>query len=322
MTTQHPKLFDLVRQRIRYKHMSYRTEQAYCGWIKRYVIFHQMRHPQEMGRLEVESYLSHLVNVGNVSQSTHHQALSALLFLYKEVLGVGLPWLLELNRPNKPKRLPVALTHLEVQSVFKHLSGIHLLMAKMLYGTGMRLNELLQLRIKDIDFELQEIVIRQGKGDKDRVTILPTSIQTELHQQIEQAKKLFKEDRLHNRIGVYLPDAIEKKYPKANVSLPWFWVFPAANESSDPRTKIIRRHHIYHQGLQRAFKDAVQRADISKFATLHTLRHSFATQILRRGYDIRTVQELLGHADVKTTMIYTHVLNRGGLGVKSPLDSL
>nr|WP_215902413.1 phage integrase N-terminal SAM-like domain-containing protein [Acinetobacter ursingii] len=162
MTTQHPKLFDLVRQRIRYKHMSYRTEQAYCGWIKRYVIFHQMRHPQEMGRLEVESYLSHLVNVGNVSQSTHHQALSALLFLYKEVLGVGLPWLLELNRPNKPKRLPVALTHLEVQSVFKHLSGIHLLMAKMLYGTGMRLTELLQLRIKDIDLS---VCLAQSAGN-------------------------------------------------------------------------------------------------------------------------------------------------------------
>lgn len=321
MSVQPPKLLDLVRQRIRYKHMSYRTEQAYCGWIKRYVIFHQMRHPRDMGRLEVESYLSHLVNEGNVSQSTHQQALSALLFLYKEVLGIELPWLEELNRPTKPKRLPVALTHQEVQSVFEHLSGIHLLMAKLLYGTGMRLTELLQLRIKDIDFELQEIVIRQGKGDKDRVTILPTSIQTELKQQIEQAKIIFKEDRLHNRAGVYLPNAIEKKYPKANVSLPWFWVFPAANESSDPRTKIVRRHHIYHQGLQRAFKEAVQRAAISKFATLHTLRHSFATQILRRGYDIRTVQELLGHADVKTTMIYTHVLNRGGLGVQSPLDS-
>ncbi|HQW53343.1 MAG TPA: integron integrase, partial [Acinetobacter sp.] len=300
MSAQQPKLLDLVRQRIRYKHMSYRTEQAYCGWIKRYVIFHQMCHPREMGRLEVESYLSHLVNEGNVSQSTHHQALSALLFLYKEVLNIELPWLDELNRPTKPKRLPVALTHQEVQSVFEHLSGIHLLMAKLLYGTGMRLTELLQLRIKDIDFELQEIVVRQGKGDKDRVTILPTSIQSELKEQIELSKSLFKQDRLNNRLGVYLPHAIEKKYPKANVSLPWFWVFPASNESSDPRTKIVRRHHIYHQGLQRAFKDAVQRANISKFATLHTLRHSFATQILRRGYDIRTVQELLGHADVKT----------------------
>ena len=321
MSVQQPKLLDLVRQRIRYKHMSYRTEQAYCGWIKRYVIYHQMRHPRDMGRSEVESYLSHLVNVGRVAQSTHHQALSALLFLYKEVLNIELPWLDELDRPTKPKRLPVALTHHEVQGVFEHLSGIHLLMAKLMYGTGMRLMELLQLRIKDIDFELQEIVIRQGKGDKDRVTILPKSMQQELKLQIEQAKILFNEDRKYNKAGVYLPDAIEKKYPKANVSLSWFWVFPASNESTDPRTGVFRRHHIYHQGLQRAFKIAVQQAHITKFATLHTLRHSFATQILRNGYDIRTVQELLGHADVKTTMIYTHVLNRGGLGVQSPLDS-
>ena len=220
MSVQQPKLLDLVRQRIRYKHMSYRTEQAYCGWIKRYVIYHQMRHPRDMGRSEVESYLSHLVNVGRVAQSTHHQALSALLFLYKEVLNIELPWLDELDRPTKPKRLPVALTHHEVQGVFEHLSGIHLLMAKLMYGTGMRLMELLQLRIKDIDFELQEIVIRQGKGDKDRVTILPKSMQQELKLQIEQAKILFNEDRKYNKAGVYLPDAIEKKYPKiATVSI-------------------------------------------------------------------------------------------------------
>lgn len=320
MSNQPPKLLDLVRKRIRYKHMSYRTEQAYCGWIKRYVLFHHMQHPRNMGRVEVESYLSYLTNTRNVSQSTHHQALSALLFLYKEVLGIELPWLDELNRPTKPKRLPVVLTPSEIQSLFEHLSGIHLLMAKLLYGTGMRLSELLQLRIKDIDFELQEIVIRQGKGDKDRVTILPKSIQTELKQQISYAKQLFEKDRLENKNGVHLPDAIEKKYPKANISLAWFWVFPASNESTDPQTGIFRRHHVYAQGLQRAFKVAVQRANITKFATLHTLRHSFATQILRSGYDIRTVQELLGHADVKTTMIYTHVLNRGGLGVQSPLD--
>ena len=321
-TTGQPKLLDLVRERIRYKHMSYRTEQAYCGWIKRYVIFHKMRHPRDMGRTEVESYLSHLVNIGSVSQSTHQQALSALLFLYKEVFAIELPWLEQLDRPTKPKRLPVALTHGEVQSVFSHLSGIHLLMAKLLYGTGMRLTELLQLRIKDIDFELYEVTIHQGKGEKDRVTILPNSLKEQLQQQIADAKFIFEKDRRENKKGVFLPYAIEKKYPQASVSLPWFWVFPAENESTDPRSKIIRRHHIYPQGLQRSFKLAVQKAEISKFATLHTLRHSFATQLLRSGYDIRTVQELLGHADVKTTMIYTHVLNRGGLGVKSPLDGI
>jgi integron integrase len=317
-----PKLLDLVRERIRYKHMSYRTEQAYCGWIKRYVIFHKMRHPRDMGRTEVESYLSHLVNIGNVSQSTHQQALSALLFLYKEVLLVELPWLDQLDRPAKPKRLPIALTHSEIQNIFSHLSGVHLLMAKLLYGTGMRLTELLQLRIKDIDFELYEITIHQGKGDKDRVTILPNSLKDQLRQQIVTAKFFFAKDRREDKKGVFLPYAIEKKYPQANVSWPWFWVFPAENESADPRSKIIRRHHIYPQGLQRAFKLAVQKAEITKFATLHTLRHSFATQLLRSGYDIRTVQELLGHADVKTTMIYTHVLNRGGLGVRSPLDNV
>lgn len=320
MTPQQPKLLDLVRQRIRYKHMSYRTEQAYCGWIKRYVIFHKMRHPRDMGRLEVESYLSHLVNTCNISQSTHQQALSALLFLYKEVLSIDLPWLEQLDRPTKPIRLPVALTHGEVQTVFTHLSGTHLLMAKLLYGTGMRLTELLQLRIKDIDFERYEITIRQGKGDKDRVTILPNSLKEALLQQIIDAKIMFEKDRREGKNGIFLPNAIEKKYPHASVSLPWFWVFPADYESTDPRSKIFRRHHIYPQGLQRAFKLAVHKAEITKFATLHTLRHSFATQLLRSGYDIRTVQELLGHANVKTTMIYTHVLNRGGMGVKSPLD--
>lgn len=317
-----PKLLDQVKQRLRYKHMSYRTEQAYVQWIKRFILFHDKRHPNAMGKREVEDYLTYLATECGVSISTHNQALSALLFLYKEVLHIELPWLTEVNRPTRAKRLPVVLSPQEITQIFKHLTGTHLLMAHMLYGTGMRLFELLSLRVKDIDFEQNQIIVRSGKGDKDRSAILPQSLISEIQQQLTHARRLFDLDRSLDKPGVFLPDAIERKYPNAGTSWPWFWFLPAPLESTEPRLKIVRRHHLHPQAIQRAFKSAVENAQIHKTATLHTLRHSFATHLLQSGTDIRTIQQLLGHSDVKTTMIYTHVLGRGGYGVISPLDKL
>ncbi|MFZ3193319.1 MAG: integron integrase [Moraxellaceae bacterium] len=316
------KLLDLVKEKCRYKHYSLRTEQSYCGWVKRFVLFHNKRHPSEMGAVEVTAYLSYLAVEQGVSSSTHQQALSALLFLYREVLGCDLPWLSQLSRPKKSTRLPAVLSKSEVALLFSHLSGIHLLMARLLYGTGMRLMELLQLRIKDIDLHSNQITIRAGKGDKDRVTMLPQSLVEEVNKQIKQAESLFLADRAQMRPAVYMPFALDKKYPAAGQQLAWFWLFPAKAESLDPQSGITRRHHTHEQAVQRAIKNAVVKSGITKQASTHTLRHSFATHLLQSGYDIRTVQELLGHSDVSTTMIYTHVLNKGGLGVSSPLDSL
>jgi integron integrase len=315
-----PRLLDEVRARIRLKHYSLRTEQAYLHWIKRFIFFHDKRHPRDMGAVEVESFLSALAVKDHVSSSTQNQALAALLFLYREVLSIDLPWLDGLTRAKPRERVPVVLTRAEVERMFAEMSGTHALMARLLYGTGMRLMECLRLRVKDVDFGRYEITVREGKGGKDRVTMLPSSLAPALSEHLEQVRRVFDQDRRDGQPGVMLPDALEKKYPGASTSWGWFWVFPSATLSTDPRAGIHRRHHAHEQALQRAIKRAVSVAGVAKPATTHTLRHSFATHLLEGGYDIRTVQELLGHADVSTTMIYTHVLNKGGRGVVSPLD--
>jgi integron integrase len=317
---QRPKLLDEIRTLLRFKHYSLRTEEAYLGWIKRFILFHRKRHPREMGAEEVTAFLSHLASHGHVAAATQNQALAALLFLYKEVLAIDLPWLTDIERARKPKRLPVVLSRDEVDRLMSRLEGTHALMARMIYGTGMRLMECLRLRIKDVDFDHREIVIREGKGGKDRITMLPNTLVPPLRDHLHGVRTLFETDRRKNIPGVYLPDALSKKYPNAGWEWGWQWVFPARELSVDPRSGIRRRHHTHEQALQRAIKQAVRMAEIAKPATTHTLRHSFATHLIASGYDIRTVQELLGHADVSTTMIYTHVLNRGGRGVLSPLD--
>ncbi len=315
-------LLGRVREAIRYKHYSIRTERTYVEWVRRFVRFHGQRHPRDMGAPEVRAFLGHLASEAKVAASTHQQALSALLFLYKEVLGVNLPWLTELDRPKKPKRLPVVLGHAEVERLLTALDGTHALMAQLLYGTGMRLMECVRLRVKDVDFERGEILVRDGKGGKDRVTMLPASLVPPLRAHLARVRQLWERDREAGRPGVQMPEALVRKYPAAPGEWGWFWVFPARGLSVDPRSGIERRHHTHEQALQRAIKQALGHAGIVKPATTHTLRHSFATHLLQSGYDIRTVQELLGHSDVSTTMIYTHVLNRGGRGVVSPMDRL
>ena len=315
-----PKLLDQLREQIRYRHYSMRTEQAYVHWVKRFIYFHGKRHPKEMGAAEVTAFLSHLTSVGQVAVATHQQALSALLFLYREVLGVGLPWLNDLVRPTRAARLPVVLSKPEVQRILARMTGLHGLMARLLYGTGMRLLEACRLRVKDVDFDRAEILVRAGKGNKDRVTMLPISLVEPLRLHLDTVHALWQADRAQNRPGVMLPDAIARKYPNAPLEWGWFWFFPSRSESLDPISGIHRRHHVHEQALQRAIKRAVHEVGVNKQASTHTLRHSFATHLLESGYDIRTVQELLGHSDVKTTMIYTHVLNKGGRGVVSPLD--
>ncbi len=317
-----PKLLDSVRQAIRYRHYSLKTEKAYVYWIRFFIRFHGLRHPKEMGAVEVTAFLSHLATGRDVSASTQQQALSALLFLYKNVLEIDLPWMDSIVRPKKPMRLPTVLNQSEVQRILAALDGQHGLMARLLYGTGMRLMECQSLRVKDVDFHRSEILIRNGKGGKDRITMLPQSLHLPLSQQLERARVLFDMDRAAVTPGVYLPHALERKYPNAGRTWTWFWVFPAENHSTDPVSGIRRRHHAHEKALQRAIKLAVERAAIARPVSVHTLRHSFATHLPQGGYDIRTVQELLGHADVKTTMIYTHVLNCGGRGVVSPLDSV
>ncbi|MGZ8222892.1 MAG: integron integrase [Methylobacter sp.] len=317
-----PRLLDQVRDRIRVKHYSIRTETQYVQWIKRFILFHNKRHPQEMGTAEVEAFLTHLAVDGQVSASTQNQALSALLFLYKEVLAIDLPWLGNVVRAKQPQRLPVVLTRSEVREVLARMKDVYGLMANMLYGTGMRLMECVRLRVKDVDFERSEILIRDGKGGKDRVTMLPSSVVTGLQAHLQQRRTLFEDDKRIGKANVFLPDALANKYPNAATEWGWQYIFPAGRYSLDPRSGMERRHHIDEKLLQRAMKKAVQAAGIAKPATPHTLRHSFATHLLEAGYDIRTVQELLGHSDVSTTMIYTHVLNKGGRGVLSPLDQL
>jgi integron integrase len=315
-----PRLLDRVRQVLRVKHYAIRTEEAYVGWIRRYVLFHQKRHPQEMGMPEVEAFLTDLAVHQRVAASTQNQALSALLFLYAEVLQQPLAGPLNPVRAKQPKRLPVVLTHTEVRRVLDALSGVQHLMGQLLYGSGLRLMECLRLRVKDLDFDQRQIVVRDGKGAKDRVTMLPDRLVTPLQDHLQHVKLVHERDCRNGYGAVYLPDALERKYPNAQREWIWQYVFPAESLSTDPRTQIVRRHHLDESGLQKAVRRAAQLADIQKHVTCHTFRHSFATHLLESGYDIRTVQELLGHADVKTTMIYTHVLNRGGRGVRSPLD--
>jgi integron integrase len=317
-----PKLLDQVRGKIRLKHYSIRTEQAYVDWIKRFILHNGKKHPNELGAEEVEAFLTHLAVEGRVAASTQNQAKSALLFLYREVLGDELPWLDNVEQAKAPKRLPVVLTREEVQKVLSHLEGQHRLAAGLLYGAGLRILECLRLRVKDIDFARKEILVRDGKGFKDRVTMLPQSLVAALQQQLERVKALHEQDVAAGYGEVYLPYALDRKYPNAAREWGWQYVFPSGNLSTDPRTGAVRRHHIQDQSVQRAVKQAVRNAGLVKPATPHTFRHSFATHLLEGGYDIRTVQELLGHSDVSTTMIYTHVLNKGGRGVASPLDAL
>ena len=316
-----PKLLDRVSETIRRKHYSIRTEQTYIDWIKRYILFHNKRHPEEMGAREIEQFLNHLAVQKHVAASTQNQALSALVFLYREVLKKDFDWLANLERAKKPGRLPVVLTESESRNVLAHLDGRNWLMASLLYGSGLRLMECIRLRVKDIDFEYQQITVRDGKGRKDRVTMLPESSNAVLKCHLERVRLLHKKD-LRNGYGeTYLPYALEQKYKNANRDWAWQYVFPATKLSRDPRSGTVRRHHADEKSVQRAVKNAVRAAGIQKTATCHTFRHSFATHLLKNGHDIRTVQELLGHKNVSTTMIYTHVLNRGGRGVRSPLDA-
>ena len=316
-----PKLLEQVRGKIRVKHYSIRTEQAYLDWIKRFILHFDKEHPKNLGAEEVERFLTYLAVEGKVAASTQNQAKSALLFLYREVLGIELGWLDDIEQAKTPKRLPVVLTRPEIQALLSRLQGTHWLIANMLYGTGMRIMECLRLRVKDIEFSRQEILIRDGKGFKDRVTMLPDTLVNPFKSHIENVKALHDQDLAAGYGSVYMPNALDKKYPTASRDWGWQYAFPTASLSTDPRSGEIRRHHVQDQTFQRAMKQAVRNANIVKPATPHSLRHSFATHLLEGGYDIRTVQELLGHTDVSTTMIYTHVLNKGGKGVKSPLDA-
>jgi integron integrase len=315
-----PRLLDRVRQHLRVRHYSIRTERAYVDWIKRFILFHGKRHPSEMGEAEISAFLTYLAADRNVAASTQNQALSALLFLYQIVLDIKLDWMDDLERVKRPAKVPVVLTQKEVRAVLAQLSGDYRLMAELLYGSGLRLMECLRLRVKDIDFGYNQITVRDGKGFRDRVTILPQRLRKPLRLHLARIKELHAQDLAVGRGKVYLPFALAQKYKSAERSWSWQYVFPAAKLSVDPRSKETRRHHVEEKNLQNAVKMAVQRAKITKLASCHTFRHSFATHLLESGYDIRNVQELLGHRDVSTTMIYTHVLNKPGLAIRSPLD--
>jgi integron integrase len=313
------KLLEQMRDVLRLKHYSLRTERCYCDWVKRFVRFHGLRHPREMGAAEIGTFLTHLAR-DDVAASTQNQALSAILFLYQQVLKRQVDWIDDVERAKRPKRLPVVLTPDEIHKIFSHLHGMARLMAGLLYGSGLRLMECVRLRVKDVDFGHAHIVVRDGKGAKDRVTMLPVNLAASLERHVLKVKAQHEQD-LEDGFGeVYLPGALNRKYPKAAREWAWQFVFPSARISLDPRTGVRRRHHVDENVLQVAVKRAVRQSGVNKPATCHTLRHSFATHLLENGYDIRTVQELLGHKDVSTTMIYTHVLNRPGIGVKSPLD--
>ena len=319
MLQRGPSLLDRVRHHIRLKHYSIRTEEAYVHHVKRFILFHRKRHPAEMGAAEIRQYLSHLAVEGHVSASTQNQALAALLFLYREVLGLELPIVEGIERAKRPARVPVVLTRAEVEAVLARLSGTQHLMAGLLYGAGLRLMEGVRLRVKDVDFGYAQIIVRDGKGEKDRRTVLPAPLVAGLRQHLERVRRQHAADLRQGYGRVYLPYALERKYPHAAAEWGWQWVFPASRLSVDPRSGAVRRHHASEDLLQKAVKRAIGAAGIPKKASCHTLRHSFATHLLEDGYDLRTIQELLGHADVRTTMIYTHVLNKGGRGVRSPL---
>lgn len=317
-----PKLLYQVVAKMRIKHYSIRTEKSYTDWIKRYVWHFDKRHPKDMGAVEVEAFLTHLAVQRNVSASTQNQAKSALLYLYKEVLDIELPWLNNVTQAKLLQRMPVVLTQAEVQAVLSRMDGTMWLIASLLYGSGLRIMEALRLRIKDVDFAQREILVREGKGFKDRVTMLPTSLIEPLKSHLIKVQALHYDDLNAGHGEVFMPMALDRKYPSGGKSWNWQYCFPSIKLSVDPRTKTIRRHHADEKTVQRAVKKAVNLAGIVKLATPHTLRHSFAMHLLAGGYDIRTLQELLGHSDVSTTMIYAHVLNKGGCGVGSPLDVL
>lgn len=319
--TRQPKLLDLMREAIRVRHYALTTERNYLQWARRFILFHGKRHPAEMGAAEVEAFLSGLATARDVSASTQNQAMHALLFLYKEVLGVTLPWLDGITRAKVSERLPSVLTIAETTAMLRRLpDDTNGLIVRLLYGTGMRIKECLRLRVKDVDLGRCEIVVREGKGGKDRVTMLPASLVPPLREHLTARRRLHDIDLSTGHADVELPNAIERKYPSAGMEYAWQYVFAAPGYSTDPRTGVVRRHHWCERNIQRAVKTAAKAAGICKLVHPHTLRHSFATHLLESGYDIRTVQELLGHSDVKTTMIYTHVLNRGGRSVVSPLD--
>ncbi|HEX7063190.1 MAG TPA: integron integrase [Woeseiaceae bacterium] len=315
-----PRLLAQVRDKLRARHYSYRTEQQYITWIRRFILHYDRRHPRQISGAEVEGFLTHLAVERRVSASTQNQALSAILFLYRQVLEIELPWLENVVRARKPARLPTVLTPAEVESVLCRLNGIYRLIAQLLYGSGLRLLEALRLRVKDIDFEYRQIIVRDGKGHKDRITVLPDAAAPSLKLHILQIRELHEVALRAGYAGVELPFALQRKYPKAHLEFGWQYVFPAARPTRDPRSEEIRRHHIHETSVQRAIRRAARAALIPKPVGPHTLRHCFATHLLERGYDIRTVQELMGHADVRTTQIYTHVMKKGARGVRSPLD--
>ena len=321
-TSGGPRLLDQVRGVIRLKHYSIRTEESYVGWIKRFILFNAKRHPKDMGAEEITRFLTHLAVNGRVAAATQNQALNALLFLYRDVLKIELPWLDGIERAKKPARLPVVFTRDEVKRILAQLDGTLWLMASLIYGSGLRLMECARLRVKDIDFAYAQLVVRDAKGQKDRVTMIPQSLVEPLRTQLTRVQALHQQDLREGFGKVYLPFALAKKYPNAPSEWGWQYVFPARHRSVDPRSGVARRHHVSEDALQRAIKRAMRAAHIVKPGSTHTLRHSFATHLLEDGYDIRTVQELLGHQDVSTTMIYTHVLQKGGQAARSPLDRM
>ena len=320
------RLLDQVRERIRYLHYSLSTEKVYLYWVKFFIRWHgrdgRMKHPRDMGPREVEAFLTMLATERKVSASTHNQSLSAILFLYREVLAIKLPWLDDIGRPSQKRRIPSVMTRDEVAGLLAQMEGETALLARLLYGTGMRLMEGIRLRVKDVDFDRLVIIVREAKGGKDRVVMLPRSLAATLRCQMLAARAVWEADRQAQRGGVETPHALEAKYPKVGQTWGWFWMFPSPTLSVDPRSGVERRHHLFEERLQRALKKAVPLAGIVKPVSVHTLRHSFATHLLQAGTDIRTVQELLGHSDVSTTMIYTHVLKVAAGGTASPLDAL
>ena len=319
---QPPKLLEQLRESVRVRHYSLRTEDAYFDWARRFILFHGKRHPKDMGAPEVQAFLTHLAVERHVSPSTQNQAKAALLFLYRHVLNVDLPWLSEVIQAKRSPRLPVVLNPGEVRVLLDQMEGVMALVARLLYGTGMRLMEGLRLRVKDVDFERREIIVRDGKGGKDRVTMLPDCLVAPLRAHLDKVRTLHEQDLAEGFGEVFLPDALAEKFKAAPRAWGWQWVFPSSLRSADPRSGAIRRQHLQPESVQKAVRNAARAGESIKPITPHVLRHSFATHLLAAGHDIRTVQELLGHKDVETTMIYTHVLNRGGKGVPSPLDQI
>jgi integron integrase len=314
------RLMDQVRNTLRVHHYSLRTEESYIHWIKRYMLYHGKRDPGEMGKEEITAFLTHLAVDRDVAASTQNQALSAILFLYKRVLSIEPGWIDEVVRAKRPQRLPVVLPRETVLRLLDQLHGSRKLMAYLIYGSGLRLMEAARLRVKDVDLEQARLIVRAGKGNKDRVTMVPDILRPPLRAQLALARRYFELDRQEAAPGVDLPHALDRKYPNAGREWPWFWVFPAKNRSVDPRSGVVRRHHIYEKTIQRQIKQAARDLGLPRPVSVHTLRHCFATHLLENGYDIRTVQELMGHKDVKTTQVYTHVMRGGGVGARSPLD--